>query len=204
MRVQPWSLTDFDMTSHTLLRSWKRGAQITSGPNVRSRPTPDTYAGDTATEDNQVRWIPLSLIGLLIAPAVRADWEYTRWEMTSEQVVAAFEGKAKLLPEQKRPRVPPLVTAATGEFNDGPMQLRTVFSFNIERGSLVRVSYGVLSPDHNGAFKTALVSRYGPPQTTSTISFLGQEHLGWKTATDEINASLSKDEPAYAMHCARK
>jgi hypothetical protein len=116
--------------------------------------------------------------------------------------VAASGGKAKPLPEEKRPRVPPLVTAATGELYDGPMQLRTAFSFNIERGGLACVSYGVLSPDQNGAFRTALVSRYGPPQSTSTVAFLGQENLGWKTATDEINASLSKDEPAYAMHCA--
>jgi hypothetical protein len=151
-----------------------------------------------------VRWILLSLVGLLIAPAVQADWEYTRWGMTPEQVVAASGGKAKLLPEEKRPRVPALVTAATGEFNDGAMQLRTVFSFNIERGGLACVSYGVLSPDQNGAFRTALASRYGPPQSTSTVAFLGQENLGWKTATDEINASLSKDEPAYAMHCAKK
>jgi hypothetical protein len=176
----------------------------------RAAPAPDQnqppgiYAGCTATEDDQVRWILLSLVGLLIAPAVYADWEYTRWGMTPEQVVAASGGKAKLLPEEKRPRVPPLVTAATGEFNDGAMQLRSVFSFNIERGGLACVSYGVLSPDQNGTFRTALVSRYGPPQSKSTVAFLGQENLGWKTATDEINASFSKDEPAYAMHCAKK
>jgi hypothetical protein len=153
-----------------------------------------------------VRLIPLSLpiLFLFIAPAVHADWEYTRWGMTPEQVVTASGGKATLLPEQKRPRIPPLVTAATGEFKDGPMELRTVFSFNIERGGLVCVSYGVASPDYNEAFKTALVGHYGPPQSTSTIAFLGQENLGWKTATDEINASFSKNESAYAMHCSKK
>jgi hypothetical protein len=53
------------------------------------------YAECTAMGDDQVRWILLSLVGLLIAPAVDADWEYTRWGMTPEQVVAVSGGKAK-------------------------------------------------------------------------------------------------------------
>jgi hypothetical protein len=151
-----------------------------------------------------VRWVPLCLVGLLYAPAAQADWQYTRWGMTPEQVVAASGGQVKLLPEPERPRLPPLVTAATGEFDDGPMRLRTVFSFNIERGGLACVSYGVTSSANNEMFKSTLLRRHGPPQSTSSLAFLGQENLGWRNATDEINASFSKEDPAYAMHCAKK
>ena len=150
-----------------------------------------------------MRLFPLSLTALLVAPAAYADWQYTRWGMTPEQVVAASNGKAELLPEAKRPRLPPLVTAALGNFDDGPLHLKTVFSFNIEHGGLVCVSYGLRSSDQDKAFRATLISRYGPPHSTSGVAFLGQENLVWKTATDEINASFSKDDPGYVMQCAK-
>lgn len=145
----------------------------------------------------------LGLAALLSAPAAHADWEYTRWGMTPEQVVAASGGKAELLPEKSRPRVPPLVTAASGEFNVGPLRLRTVFSFDIERGGLACVFYGVTSHEDDEAFKAVLVGRHGQPQSESGLPIIGQTSFGWKTATDEIDASFSKDDPAYAMHCAK-
>jgi hypothetical protein len=151
-----------------------------------------------------MRWITLTFAALLITPAARADWQYTRWGMTPEQVVAASGGKAELLPEQDRPRIPPLTTAAKGYFEDGSLRLRTVFSFNTEGGGLMCVWYGVGNHADDEAFKAALIKRYGPPQSKSSIAFLGQENFGWKTATDEIDATFSKDDTAYALHCEKK
>jgi hypothetical protein len=149
-----------------------------------------------------VRWMFYALTAMLIAPAARADWQYTRWGMTPEQVVAASGGKAALLPEKDRPRMPPLVTAAKGEFMDGPLRLRTVFTFNIDRMALACVSYGVSGHSDDEAFKAALLKRHGPPRSTSTLEVVGMTNLVWKTATDEISATFSKDDPAFAMHCA--
>jgi hypothetical protein len=144
------------------------------------------------------------LLATLIAPAAQADWQYTRWVMTPEQVVAASGGNVSLLPEKDRPRIPPLITAAKGEFTDGQIRLRTVFTFNIESMGLACVSYGVRGHDDDDAFKAALIGRYGQPQSTSGVAMLGQKNFTWQTATDEINASFSKDDPAFAMHCAKK
>jgi hypothetical protein len=66
------------------------------------------------------------------------------------------------------------------------------------------VSYGVNGHDHDEAFKAALVKRYGPPQNTSGVGVLGMTSLGWKTPTDQIEATFSKDDPAFAMHCSLK
>jgi len=140
---------------------------------------------------------------LMIAPAARADWQYTRWGMTPEQVVAASGGTAELLPVAKRPRVPPLVTAATGETTDGRMQLRTVFSFGIDGAGLRCVTYGVRSHADDDVFRAALIQRHGQPQATGGIAFLGLTTLDWKTATDEITATFSKEDPAFAMQCRR-
>ena len=144
-----------------------------------------------------------SLMALLIAPDAHADWQYTRWGMTPEQVVAASGGKAELLPPKRRPRIPPLETAASGEFQDGAMQLRTAFSFNTDRGGLACVSFGLISHDGDEAFRSSLISRYGQPQRVSGLPAIGLETLSWTTAADEIEANFSKDDPAYAMQCAK-
>lgn len=146
-------------------------------------------------------WL-IGLAALLTTPA-HADWQYTRWGMTPEQVVAASAGKAELLPASRRPRIPPLETAASGEFQDGALALRTAFSFNTNGGGLACVSYGLMSHDGDAAFKANLTSRYGQPQRTSGLPAIGLQTLTWTTATDEITASFSKDDPAYAMQCAR-
>jgi hypothetical protein len=96
-----------------------------------------------------------------------------------------------------------MVTAATGKFADGPLRLRTVFSFNIEGNGLQCVSYGVSSHTDDDTFKAALIRRYGQPQATRTVPFIGMPELDWKTGDDSITASFSKDDPTYAMHCKK-
>lgn len=150
-----------------------------------------------------VSWLA-GLSVLAVAPPAHADWQYTRWGMTPEQVVAASSGKATLLPAGQRPRMPPLETVATGEFEDAALTLRTAFSFNTDGGGLACVFYGLTGRDGADAFKALLVSRYGRPQHTSGLPAIGQETLGWVTATDEIEASFSPDDPAFAMQCAKK
>ena len=145
--------------------------------------------------------VRLALLAALVSGPARADWQYTKWGMTPEQLVAASGGGAVLLPEGRRVRVPPLVTMATGEFQDGPLMLRTVFSFTITGGGLACVTYGAAGPDDAAPFKALLVRRYGPPQRRSGLPAIGLEGLGWKSATDVIDASFSKEDAPFAMHC---
>ncbi|MCU1383194.1 MAG: hypothetical protein JWL71_1891 [Acidobacteria bacterium] len=151
-----------------------------------------------------IRSLPAVWAMLLIAPAARADWQYTHWGMTPEQVVAASKGTAKLLPEKDRPRLPPFVTAAKGDYQDGPLQLRATFLFNIATNGLTCVYYGVSNHVYDDAFKAALTKQYGPPKTTSGPAFLGMTTLAWKTPTDQIEATFSKDDPAHAEQCSLK
>ena len=146
----------------------------------------------------------LSLAVLFAAPAAHADWQFAKWGMTPEQLVAASHGTAELLPPGKRPRMAPLETAASGEFRDGAMTLRTTFSFNIDGSGLSCVFYGVYSHSDDEAFKSALIKQYGPPQSRSGLPAIGQEDLGWVTPTDEIQASFSPADPAFASHCRKK
>ena len=124
--------------------------------------------------------------------------------MTPEQVVAASKRTAQLLPEKDRPRLPPRVTAVTGEYQDGSLNLHVTFTFDIASNGLVCVTYGVGNHAFDEAFKAALVKRYGPPQKTSGVAFLGATTSVWKTATDQVEATFAKDDPAYAMQCSLK
>ena len=150
-----------------------------------------------------MRTLPLFVVMFLIAPIAHADWQYTHWGMTPEQVVAASRGAAQVVPEKNRPRGVPILTAATGTYQEGPLELRVTFQFTTAGNGLACVSYGVNSHDQDDAFKAALVKRYGPPQKTSGGGFLGT-NVSWKTATDEIEATFSTSDPAFAMHCSAK
>ena len=145
----------------------------------------------------------LTLAMLVVAPPANADWQFARWGMTPEQLVAASGGAAKLIPPRERPRMPPLETAAAGEFRDGSLSLRTTFSFGTDGSGLSCVFYGVRRHGDDEAFKAVLIQRYGPPQTKSGLPAIGQEQLGWITATDTIDATFSPDDPAFASHCRK-
>lgn len=150
-----------------------------------------------------MRLFALGLAAVLLASPALADWQYTRWGMTPEQVVAASRGKVALLPEARRPRLPPLVTAASGEFTDGVLVLRTVFTFAIDGNGLECVTYGVRDRANDEAFKALLLRRFGPPQTTGGLPIIGLVQLGWVVGKDEINASFSPDDPGYVMQCRK-
>lgn len=152
------------------------------------------------------------LAALLTASVARADWHYTRWGMTPEQVVAASGGKAELLPPKRRPRISPLETAASGEFQDGAMQLRTAFSFSTDGGGLACVSYGLMNRDGDETFKTSLTSRYGQPQRVSGLPAIRhvrgrRPHRGQAIAARRETgrvASMTETELAQAAERPRR
>jgi hypothetical protein len=123
--------------------------------------------------------------------------------MTPAQVVAASRGAAQIVPEKSRPQGLPMVTAATGTYHDGPLELRLTFQFKAATNGLACVTYGVNSHDNDDAFKAALIKRFGPPHKTSGGGFLGTA-LSWTTPTDQIDATFSKSDPAFAMQCSLK
>ncbi len=140
---------------------------------------------------------------VLAASPARADWQYTRWGMTPEQVVAASGGAAELLPPSERRTVSPLVSSVDGTFEDGPLALRTVFSFDIKGGGLACVFYGVTNSAQSAAFVDVMVKRYGKPTRESSLPGIEMETVGWVTGTDDIEVTSTKGDPAFATHCAK-
>jgi hypothetical protein len=146
--------------------------------------------------------VPLLLALAISRPAV-ADWRFTKWGMTPEQVVAASQGKVHMLPPNLRPRVPRLETVAAGDFKDNELDLETRYAFSAAGGGLACVFYAVASKDDNEAFKASLTKQFGAPQKTSELPMISMKKMSWVTATDSVDASFSGDDAGFVLQCKR-
>ncbi len=133
--------------------------------------------------------------------AAMADWAYTHWGMTPEQVAAASSGAAKVLPPAQRTRYEEdhWELAVEGTFNDGPLRLSVGFTFDTRGGGLKCVMYNVLGADVE-VLRAALLKRYGKPGHES--SFAGSTTQVW-TTPDHIDLVVGENPTAAVVnHCA--
>src|SRR6195952_3766424 len=105
------------------------------------------------------------LIVVMLAPAARADWEYTKWGMTPEQVVRASGGHVKLLQgAEQRTVAPNMRQSAEGTYSDGSVALQVRFTFDPLNGNgLNCVFYAVTDEKQGPALKDLMIKRYGQP-----------------------------------------
>lgn len=148
----------------------------------------------------------MTLVSALAALVARpqcalANWEYTTWGMTPDQVVAGSHGKASILPSAQRYRDDDAhwEMAVKGSYSDGPVDLDVGFTFDTQGKGLQCVFYNALGQQAAG-LKDTLIKRYGPPQHEGTFS--GTQTLSWKTP-DQIDFAMGNKPVAAAVtHCA--
>src|SRR5258708_6817611 len=126
----------------------------------------------------------LVLVGIALAIAtsrVRADWAYTKWGMSPEQLAKASSGAVHVIPEAERETVPgaDLRTGAEGTYSDGDLPLRVKFSFDPTKGGLNCVFYAVVDERQNSALKDLMIKRYGEPSHKSGLPAIGMTTLNW-------------------------
>jgi hypothetical protein len=147
-----------------------------------------------------MRTIVLVAITLAMATATaRADWAYTKWGMTPDQVAGASKGAVQVIPLAERVTLEgsPVRTGATGVYADGAINLNVRFSFDPKTDTLNCVFYGVTSESQNAAFKDLLIKRYGPPQG-SQIS--GVSSLTWDKP-DLITLTMTEGDRSFVSQC---
>jgi hypothetical protein len=145
----------------------------------------------------------LCLIGAI--SSARAEWAYTTWGMSPEQVEKASKGAVHVIPEAERVTLPGanMRTEAEGTYSDGDLRLVVRFSFDPTKGDgLGCVFYGVADEKQGQALKDAMIKRYGKPVREDGIAFLGSTNLGWDKP-DNIELQISKDDPAFVTHCKK-
>jgi hypothetical protein len=136
-------------------------------------------AGPDATGAKPMKWLLFAMTALIAIPA-HADWQFTRWGMTPDQVVAASKGAARLATEEEAarfdgPRQKQRRTLAVGSHTAAGIALSVRFVF--ENNRLVLVSTGVTRPEDAEPLRQAMLMRYGQPAFVSRVSVLTQ--LGW-------------------------
>jgi hypothetical protein len=107
----------------------------------------------------------LLVFGVLFSTAVlpiRADWQYTKWGMTEDEVVAASQGAAKALSPSERAKwkSDPSLSAV---YVAGDLKFTAFFSFEKATKGLSEVSLHLDSPSQAVALRDGLISKYGKP-----------------------------------------
>lgn len=135
------------------------------------------------------------------APGARADWGFTHWGMTPEQVVGASGGTAHLIAPADRTRdvADHWEMAVDGVIRDGSLTLNGGYMFDTRGGGLKCVMYNATG-DNVGKLRDSLLSRHGRPRKDSEFGPL--RTLTWQTP-DEIELAINQTPLAAAvMHCA--
>ena len=147
----------------------------------------------------------VGIFGVLPDTAARADWLYTKWGMTPEQVAAASHSAVHVIPNADRRRITEinLEYGAEGLFTDASLELRVSFGFDTQRGGLRLIVYGVVNEAQNEHLKAWMIKTYGPPQQRGGLPVIGMETFGWRDP-DDIALTVTKDEAAFVMQSPLK
>lgn len=139
-----------------------------------------------------------ALVVIFTASPALADWEYTHWGMTPEQVAAASSGNVKVLPKSERQAAgDQSVFAAMGSFPVGGRSLSVGFMFDTATGGLRCVAYNAMGDDV-AMLKERLVEKYGQ---TKEHSFGAGYSMDWKTP-EPVEFAVNNNPPTAAVtHC---
>jgi hypothetical protein len=149
-------------------------------------------------------WIAVALL-LGSAQSAMADWQYTKWGMTPEQVASASHGAVKVIPKAQRKRVEEakMENGAEGTFTDGELRLHVAFSFDTDGAGLNAVGYDVMDAAQNDLLKAWLVRTYGAPDNKGGLSMIGLTTWYW-SKPDEIEMNISKGTAAFVMQSKKR
>lgn len=137
----------------------------------------------------------------VLVPHARADWGYTKWGMTPEQVAGASKGAVKVVPVAGRYRNEEdhWEIAAQGTFRAATLTLDVGFTFDLKTGGLKCVLYNATGQDVE-ALKDMMIKDHGPPAKESNYG--SARSLSW-TTPDQIGLVIAqKAGTAVVTHCA--
>jgi hypothetical protein len=138
---------------------------------------------------------------LLVPSAARADWGFTHWGMTAEQVVSASGGTAHLiaLADRKRDDADGWEMTVEGTVHEGSLTLDGGYMFDTHGGGLTCVVYNATGDDV-AKLRDGLIALYGRPGKDSEFGPL--RTLSWQTP-DKIELAINQTPlAAVVSHCA--
>jgi hypothetical protein len=139
-------------------------------------------------------------LAMLISPIrpAAADWEYTKWGMSPEQVVKASAGTVLLTKARPAGDGSGLDMRAQGTFASGGMNFDASFGFDAA-GRLAFVTYALGEARMNDALENWLIKKYGQPKKTrgeeADVETWTWSHPGM----DIIELDIPDGEPAFVI-----
>lgn len=119
----------------------------------------------------------------------RADWQYTKWGMKPDEVVAASGGKAvRTTSEEKKAhsspdaKDEPLLKAP---YQSGRYQFIAFFHFDKKKGRLTSVDLELQNPELGYDLLGSLRQKYGKPLSEQEDKYLNL--VVWHQKTDQVS-----------------
>jgi hypothetical protein len=132
-------------------------------------------------------WLALAM---MTAVPAAADWQYTKWGMTPEQVIKAAHSRSKqvarLVDQQQKAAEDAGRVAQkallSGDWSSGRFQFEVRFFFDSHR-KLASVELTLANSENEGDLINELTKRYGAPVASDSSVM---EFRRWRTPTEEI------------------
>lgn len=142
------------------------------------------------------------VVAALAAAPSWADWEYTRWGMTPEQVAAASGGAVTVEPPEKRQVIAEVHrrSGANGTYSGDGLQLDLRFQFDSNTDGLVCVFATVADAAQNERYRSRMFEKYGPPQKKQGLAVIGEETFLWNQS-DDMRLQTQKGQKTVLRHC---
>ena len=99
----------------------------------------------------------------LYSANVYADWQYTKWGMSPDEVIIASEGKATANDLVKNESIADYAELVKSNYTTGRLKFRVVFLFDKITNKLDVVRLELIEPLLVGRLFDALSSKYGEP-----------------------------------------
>jgi hypothetical protein len=126
------------------------------------------------------------LTALLINTVAYADWQYTRWGMTVEQVAAASKGQLRLCNAACDKQVTDgEIARLYGQYRSGEFAFTAFAMFNKTTGKLAYMNLKLDNSSQGNALIGALRAKYGEPATKTSSQLMSM--FVWREARDQIN-----------------
>lgn len=141
------------------------------------------------------RTISIALVvAMNVAPLeAHADWQYTRWGMTPEQVMAASTGQLKACDKTCKGRDTSIQIARfLGPYQPGPFKFTAHMIFDTRNNALAQVLLDLNRPNDTDALIDALMLKYGTPIAADLSEPI--QIMTWHNSTDVIDLVVMRHD----------
>lgn len=138
-------------------------------------------------EARAARALACAVLSVLVAGPSAADWQFTRWRMTPQELAAAApEPPMATSPEERalEQRSDGLEPASSLPWRSGRYRFRAFFYFAESRLAFVKLRAEESDPSTGQLLQDLLRLRYGPPEIEGSAN--GRDTSAWRTETDWI------------------